>query len=90
MQIFKIYFQVIIQLLVASELSKNLVYHTFNDSDSTNAFNQMLQLIEQENMNVKTVYKHLEDFCEKFTKLKIRFKDETKSISLSYYFYDLK
>jgi hypothetical protein len=67
-----------------------MIYHTFNDSDSTNVFNTILDLIEAEKMNVGTVYKHMEDFCMKFSKLKIIFKDETKSVSFYEYLDDFK
>jgi hypothetical protein len=41
-------------------------------------------------MNVVTINKHMEDFCVKFSKLKIIFKDETKSVSFYEYLDDLK
>lgn len=65
-----------------------MIYHTFNDSNSTFAFNKILEAIEKNKMTVSTLYKHLNEFCEKISKLKFKF-DENKSISFAEYLLDL-
>ena len=71
-----IFFLVIIQLLVASALSKDLIYYTFNDKNSTDAFRIILESIKKNEMTVQTVYNHLINFCDKTTNMKLKFKHQ--------------
>ena len=71
--IYKYILLVIIQLLVCSELEKDLQYFTFDDLHSTNAFNKIINLIEKKNMSIQTLYKNLINYGEEALKMKSNF-----------------
>ena len=59
---FFVYPKVLIQLLVACEMGKDMVYFMFNDAAMANLFQLITDHVNEKNMTVSNLYRHLIDY----------------------------
>jgi poly(ADP-ribose) glycohydrolase len=60
----------LIQMLVASETSRDLVYYTFNHKETVKNLNNIMSIIEKERLCVGDVYKLILEYSDEIRSLK--------------------
>ena len=67
--------KVLIQLMVAAETGRDLVYFTFNDESTVKNLEKIVDIIEKHKLNVGQVYRLLNEYADEIRdKAKVNIK----------------